>query len=321
MSKWTVVGDPHAVNNNLEQIGTLFDILEGIGNPVIILGDLFDTKEIIRGKIFNYVCQRLSSSKLKFVILVGNHDWFNLDCADHSLKALKLFDNVTVVDQPLKMGKVGFLPYYEDLARFKKDAKALGVKRLFIHQGVVGFDYGNGLLADGSGHGEIEAEALSGFETVISGHFHKYATKGNLTFLGTPFSKDFGETDQVKYIGIFDDQTGVLELVKTPFPRHQTFDVRLGPNPNEDVVKVYNDKGNNIYRFRLIGTELQISQVDMANFPDAKFLEEPTDGDQVGNSNVKDTDSNEQKFLVWAKEIKGLDPETIAEGLEILKAC
>jgi DNA repair exonuclease SbcCD nuclease subunit len=321
---WTVSGDPHADNNNIEKIGMLFDIWEEIGNPVLILGDLFDTKEIIRGKIFNYVRMRIRQSKLHFFIMVGNHDWFNLDCLEHSLESFKDLPNVTIIDKPTLIGTTLLMPYYQDIAAFKKALQDLAFAEaevLFMHQGIIGFDYGNGHVADGNGHGEMDFTVTVRFRKVYSGHFHKFATQGNLMFLGTPFTQDFGESDQTKYLGVFDTATGEMELAETPFPRHRTLGLTLSGNYIDDsqcLMGFIDD--HNYWRVRLEGTEAQILSFDQAAWKNVKFLEEPTDADQVENSNIKDTDSNPQKFMVWAKEIKGLDDATIAEGLEILQA-
>jgi hypothetical protein len=324
MSKWTVSGDPHADNNNIEKIGTLFDIWEDIGNDVLILGDLLDTKEIIRGKIFNYVRRRLKESKLKFYIMVGNHDWFNLDCKEHSLESFKDLPNVTIIDHPTMIGKILLVPYYDDLQEFRaaiNDPEFSDAEVLFMHQGIVGFDYGNGHMADGNGHGELEFAATVRFRKVYSGHFHKFAEQGNLMFLGTPFTQDFGETDQIKYLGVFDTKDFEMDLVETPFPRHRTFDFELTDDPRVDVQRCGQLNFRDHWRANLIGTEAQILAFDQSALPQIKFLEDPTDSDQVENPNIKDTDSNEQKFLVWAKEIKGLDDVTIQEGLELLQAA
>jgi Calcineurin-like phosphoesterase len=320
--KWTVSGDPHAENNNLDKIGTLFDIWEEIGNPVLILGDLLDTKEIIRGKTQNYIRRRIKQSKLFFYIMVGNHDWFNLDCQEHALESLKDLPNVMIIDRPTLIGTTLLMPYYQDIPAFKKalqDPAFAEAEVLFMHQGVIGFDYGNGHVADGNGHGEMEFTTTVRFRKVYSGHFHKFATQGNLMFLGTPFTNDFGESDQTKYLGIFDTVTGEMELAETPFPRHRTGLLGLSPeSPSDFQMK---DLGNGDYwRVRLLGTEAEIMSFVQTDYPGVKFLEEPTDADQVENSNIKDTDSNVQKFMIWAKEIKGLDDATIAEGLEILQA-
>lgn len=323
LSNLTVSGDPHADNNNQSKIGELFDIFEEIGNPVLILGDLLDTKEIIRGKTLNYVRRRIKESKLFFFIMVGNHDWFNLDCQEHALECLKDLPNVKVIDQPYLRGKLLFMPYYEDIAQFKKDLQRPEFKEaevLFMHQGIVGFDYGNGHVADGNGHGEMEFSATVRFHKVIAGHFHKHAQQGNLTFVGTPFTQDFGETDQIKYLGVFDTTNYKLDLVETPFPRHMTASI-----PAKDFAKKFSEltegQSGNMWRVRLTGSSMEISAVNQGKWPGVKFLEEPSDAEQIETSSIKDTDSNPQKFMAWAKEIKHLDDATIAEGLEILKSA
>lgn len=317
---WTICGDIHAENGNLDKVETLFDIFEELGNPTILLGDLQDTREIIRGKTLNLLRKRIKESKLTFVILVGNHDWFSeIDCNEHSLESLKDLPNVHVIDRPTILQGMAFMPYYNDLKAFNKALGEFpGCDQIFIHQGVVGFDYGNGRIADGKGRGEITLQNLKKFKRVISGHFHKFAQDKNLTFLGTPFSHDFGETDQTKYIAIYNQDTDELELLKTPFPRHRTVELELGHNPQEDVARAFQENKADILRIRLVGTEMQINSVDKSQFPDVKLLDEPTDADQIETSQVDDNDSNERKFLQWGQEIKKLDDETIKLGLDIL---
>ena len=320
-SYYTIIGDPHITHKSLDRAETLFDIIEDLGNTTILLGDILDTKEIIRGKCLNYVYERLRSSKLEFIILVGNHDWFNLECKDHSLKTLGSLPNVTIVDKPyqtnMQPGNLSaiFLPYYEDIEQFTHElnkAKKAGADVAFIHQGITGFDYGNGYIADGSGHGEVDPGAVSGITRVISGHFHKFAEDKNLTFLGTPFSHSFGETDQIKYIGLYNPHDDELKLLETPFPRHITYEVDC------DADNGFPDFGNNIVRMVLTGSEENVKAFDKSKFPGVKFIEKPTVAEE-DSSLLDETDSNEKIFKTWASEIKGLDKTTTKLGLEILE--
>lgn len=322
---FTVIGDPHVTHASLDKVNTLFDIIEDIGNDVIVLGDLFDTKEIVRGKCLNLVRRRVKKSRLKFYFLVGNHDWFNLDCLEHSLEVLGELPNVIIVDKPYSFNMDSrtalLLPYYDDMVALKtvlKDAKEGGTDYVFMHQGLVGFDYGNGHLADGNGHGEMKIDALQGFGRVISGHFHKFAEEENFMFLGTPFSHSHGETDQKKYIAIFDPDANDVQLLETPFPRHRTIQlVCTEKTSNAILKKQLNEK--DIFRVKLIGTEMNIKLIDQSKFPGVKFIEEATDSEQVDSASLDETDSNEQKFMNWAHDIKNLDDETIKMGLELLK--
>lgn len=327
MKLLTVVGDPHCENKNLDKIEKLFEIVEALGNTTVWLGDMLHNKEVIRGKSLNTLYERFKKSQLQHIILVGNHDWFNLECKEHSLEVLKSLKNVTVVDKPTVIEAMLFLPYMEDLSEFRrlmKNPGKQGATKLiaFIHQGVVGFDYGNGFVADGNGHGEVEGEALKNWELIISGHFHKYAKEGNLTFLGTPFTHSFGESGQEKYIGILDLEEKKLELLEPSFPRHITLeiDLEVGKDSNKALTKKIkkNSVDGDYLRVILKGNAQAIASLDKSKFEGVKFLEKTTEELEQFESVISEEDSNMQKFYKWATEIRKLDEETIKLGLEIL---
>lgn len=318
---WTVLGDPHLKPENIDKIQTLFDIAEELGNPVLILGDLLDTKEVVRSRCLNLVYDRLKRSRLQFTILVGNHDWHNLQCEDHSLRILSELPNTRIVDRPtrLKMGAHSALlmPYYHDVAQFEAvlDSEE-PCELLVMHQGVSGFDYGNGRIAEQE-EGVIPLRLLKRFKKVISGHFHAYQEKGNLVFLGTPFSHSFGESNQEKYIGIFHEDSLELELIETPFPRHVTIELACGEElADSPLGAAINHRPRDLIRAVLTGSQESILRFPVGEYPTVKFIEKPDLS--VSEISVSETDSNELKFKKWAEEIKGLDPETIALGLEIL---
>ena len=310
---YTVIGDPHITHKSLEKAAELFEVIEDLGNPTIILGDVLDTKEIIRGKCLNYIFKRLKESKQDFIILVGNHDYFNLECKDHSLEVLKELPNVTIVDKPVVINNILFMPYINTCEEFTKEAEKFpDIDVLFMHQGVSGHDYGNGFIADGTGNGELPESALNGFKTVISGHFHKYMSSGNLTFLGTPFSHSFGETDQTKYIAEYDSETQELGLFETPFPRHRT--IELNCDKNEIITK--EDIKEDYIRVILRGSEENIKVFDKTRLEGVKYIERPIE--EESDILLNETESNEKIFETWAKEIKNLDPDTTRLGLDIL---
>tara|TARA_R110000868_G_C10973188_1_gene771541 strand:+ start:77162 stop:78124 length:963 start_codon:yes stop_codon:yes gene_type:complete len=318
MSKLTTVGDPHVKNKNLEQTDELFNFIETQGNDVLITGDVFDTKEVIRGKCLNFVYNRILNSKLHYTILVGNHDYFNLECEDHALQVFKDLPNVTIVDEVIEMSpNIYAIPYVHDLDKLKAMLAEIPEGAvLFGHLDVVTFDYGNGYLSEAG----LLLEDLKKFKKVISGHYHKYQEKGNLTYIGTPFSHSFGESNQEKYIGVFDSQTNNLELIKTPFPQHLTIDVNCDDYVNNNV-RVDVAPSINHTRIILNGTSENIMKY-RANIPlpdNSKIIERPTDEFMNGVS-IDETADNLVKFKEWATEIKGLDPDTLHLGVQILEA-
>lgn len=317
MSIFTVIGDPHATNRNLTKINDLFDIVEKKGNPVIWLGDFLDTKEVIRGKCLNLIFKRLAMSSLEHIILIGNHDYFNLECEQHSLQVLEALDNVMLVDKASEIyPNINAIPYIHDTEELKKVLKKLPKDSvLFGHLEVKGFDYGNGHLCDSG----ITTQALKKFKRVVSGHFHKFQENNNLVYLGTPFSHSFGESNQNKYIGIYNAETNELSYEGTKFAKHLTININAdtGDSDLQDVLEAIE---LNHIRVILTGTQENIDKYDRTFWPEnTKFLERATDGFHT-NVVIDETQSNTAKFQNWAKDIKGLDQETIKLGTEILEA-
>lgn len=321
--KYTVIGDIHATLKDQEKVNHLFDIIEDMGNPTILLGDLLDNKAIIRAECLNLYYKRLKESKLNFIILVGNHDLISLESSEHSLETLKELKNVKIVDTPMVIDGMYFVPYIHDLVKCREalqyvdsSVKALigEMPVLFIHQGVIGYDYGNGYIAEEG----ISKQEITRFGRIIAGHFHKFQQDGDLTFLGTSFSKSFGESDQIKYIATYDSNTDKLELIKTDFPQHKTIEIELGA-----VCKVDGDlilEENGIYRIILKGSQVLIDNYPRQPYPDVKFVERPTDDFETSVSIDESVDCVQQ-FETWGRDIKQIDEETLKIGAEILRSC
>lgn len=312
---YTVVGDLHLRPKSLDESIVLFDIVERLGKPTIWLGDMLDTKEVIRGKCLNLLVDYFSKSSLRHVVLVGNHDYFNLDCSAHSLEPLKLLPNVTVVDKPTELGNLVFFPYVHDKEVLLKSLKRYADpgKTLFAHLDVSNFDYGNGHVSTTG----IALGDLAGFKAVVSGHFHKFQKSGNLTFLGTPMSKDFGEANQTKYIGMFAPETGELKVAETSFPKHVSLKHRCSQGI---VIRDFNLV--DFYRVILVGSKDEIAAFPKEAYSrfNIKWLNEFTD--EVDSSvPVDESMSNEKQFYMWATEIKKMDQKTVELGLSILGAC
>jgi len=305
----TIIGDPHVKISNLDKIETLFDIIENLGNTTVILGDLLDTKEVVHSSCLNLIYRRLNESKLMFYILVGNHDWHNLECKDHSLLPLEALKNVHIVQAPVITSYGLMVPYIHNHNEFKRIMKKNKgrAKLAFVHQGFSGFDYGNGFIAEY----ESELSYIKGYDLVISGHFHKYQKRSNLVYLGTPFSHTFGESNQIKYIGVLNTETLKLKKYRTPFSNHVTIEIDCDKKSN-----FVEDKENYV-RFILTGNQESIDHFDRTNHgSNTKFIEKPSSF--LNDLVVDESESNEVKFKKWA-DAQGLEKETINLGLEIMK--
>lgn len=314
--KYTVIGDPHTMPKNVHLSKQVTERAESLGNPCIWLGDMLDTKEVIRGKCLNFWFDYFRGSNLNHTVLVGNHDWFNLECQEHSLQTLKGLPNVNVVDSLQETHgdtfSVAYIPYMHDQKELKKVLKAVpDGATLFGHLELKGFDFGNGYMCEEG----LTQRTFSRFKNVITGHFHKYQKTGNITYLGTPYSLNFGETNQTKYIGIYDSDTQEMELLKTNLSQHYTLDVdAIGAIPEMDP------KHN--YRINLIGTQSEIELFDRSPLLElgCKIVAKPTDAKKL-DVVIDENASNLDQFKTWANDISELTPDVIQLGIKILGEC
>lgn len=324
MSIYTVIGDPHLKPNNIDLIQKLVNQIEDIGNPAIWLGDLLDTKEIIRGKCLNFWYDYFSSSKLNHIILVGNHDFHNLECKDHSLRVLDILENVKIVDDYYQLNNMVFLPYVHDQKLLKKHInKGKSKDILFGHLEVKSFDFGNGHICDS---GLSKSFIENKYKLIISGHFHKYQKSKNFIYLGTPFSHTFGESNQTKYLMELNSKTLEYRLLKTNFPKHITIEINCDQYNQEELLDYKNDSLNsdNYYRLILKGLEKNIKKFNKDKYLsnsdlNIKIIERLTD-EFMDNISIDETADNLTKFKEWASEIKRLDLNTTNLGVRILEA-
>lgn len=314
IEKFTIIGDPHVTNKNLDFFKQLTQIVEHKNNPVIWLGDFLDTKEMIRGKSLNTLLEYFKHSKLQHYILIGNHDWFNHDCQEHSLESLRAFDNVCLVDHPVALQDENMLliPYYHDHEILKKIIeKGESGSILVGHLEVGGFDYGNGYICKEG----LQISELSKFKKVISGHFHAFQEKENLVYLGTPFSHSFGESNQKKYIGTLNVATKELSLEESPFRHHITMEIDL--EKGEHLILCGKE---HLYRVFLKGQKEKISEFDKKQFSEynVTWFEKPTEDSH--EILIDEKLDNLSQFDYWASEIADLSNEARDLGLAILRS-
>lgn len=317
--RFTVVGDPHVTTKSLDRFQRLIDIVEAQHNKVIWMGDLLDNKEVIRGKCLNAWFEYLRDSKLEHIILVGNHDWFNLECLDHSLKTLSSLPNVTVVDSLQKINHLYFLPYVHNGEKLRKILSQVpDGATVFGHMDVKNFDYGNGHYSESG----LELSELSRFKLVVSGHYHAFQQKDNLIYIGTPFSHSFGESDQAKFIGLFESNESTLEVFPTPMARHVTLELDLEKLPEtKDLVEWFDTHFDNYVRVLLWGSQAKIAAFPKHQFDrfNIRWIPKP---DDIGNNDIslEEGIDNKHQFLKWATQIKKLDQQTLELGLSIIEA-
>lgn len=307
--KYLVVGDTHCKPDNLHKIKQLFEKVESYELPIIWLGDLLDTKDIVRAQCLNAYYKYFSTSKLQHIVLVGNHDYTTSECKEHSLEPLKALKNVKIVDKPFRIQDILFLPYYRDNNLLRQELyKPGGIKFVVGHLDIKSFDYGNGFISEEGMH----PDEFEQYKLVISGHYHKFQNTHNILYLGTPFSHNFGEANQDKYLGIFDDEPLSFNVFKTKFPSHVSVEINAA---NPDYIKL---DPINYNRIIVKGTKEELDAFDYTPYKQFKVVQECLS--KVVKSELKETETPEILYSKWFKDIKKQEDNDLFNlGLDILK--
>lgn len=167
---------------------------EELNIPLVIAGDLNDTKAIIRAEVANAIIRILKPAKITVYILEGNHDKVNEKGREHGLNYLAPYAEIVDKETYVKSLHTTFIPYATDLESLKVRLSQIpsgrfGVK-LVMHQGFLGAFMGDYIQDKTS----ISVDLVKDF-TVISGHYHRHQTLGTVTYIGSPYTITYGEAN------------------------------------------------------------------------------------------------------------------------------
>ena len=206
-----------------------------LGVPLIVAGDLHDTKAILRGECVNSMIKTFVEANrygVEVAVLVGNHDLINEKGADHVLNFLSPY--AQIIDTPAQYLGMHFIPYQPTAEAFKAAlAHVSEGATLIMHQGVSGSAAGEYAYD----HSAVEKEILADYR-VISGHYHRAqdikcgrpqkGAIGLMSYIGTPYTVTFAEAnDGPKGFQVLHDD-GLLEQVPTNLRKHMIVEIALG---------------------------------------------------------------------------------------------
>jgi DNA repair exonuclease SbcCD nuclease subunit len=234
--------------------------------PLVIAGDLLDTKAIIRAEVANRLIEMMSvHGAPDTIVLVGNHDLCNEKGENHALNFLKPY--CTVVDCP-QVGRLSevetlMIPYQTNtdvIRNILQDKENPAPKLVIMHQGIIGSQSGD-YFQDRTA---LQPKDVATFR-VISGHYHTRQTidtpkDGKWDYIGNPYTLNFSEaSDPEKGFQILHDD-GSLEFVPTNLRKHVVVEIEMGFNTalytNADKYK----KGDLLW-VKLSGTKERLAGV------------------------------------------------------------
>lgn len=196
--------------------------------PLIIAGDMHDTKAIIRSEVANkllYLFQEPVRQFIEIFLLIGNHCRENEKDTPHALNFLEPHVN-WIINYPVRLKGWNFIPYQHNPADFKEALSKIPKRELVIcHQGVQGANSGE-YMNDPSA---VPREWVQDYR-IISGHYHRAqdikcgrpqkGAVGLWSYVGNPYTLNFGEANDGPkgYQILYED--GLMQQVPLNLRKH-----------------------------------------------------------------------------------------------------
>ena len=190
---------------------------------LIHLGDVVDRRKFINhNTAHNFkknFWNRLENLDIDTHIIIGNHDtYFKNTNEINAMENLSLNRNSIVYTKTQEVTFDGlnilFVPWIcddnEEDSLYQIDNSTAEI--CMGHLEVKGFEMHKGHINE---HG-YEKNIFKRFEKVLSGHFHKKSTDGQIFYLGTQYEMTWSDYHCPKGFHIFDTSTRELERVRNP---------------------------------------------------------------------------------------------------------
>jgi hypothetical protein len=252
------------------------------------LGDLFDRRKYISFQSLalcrKYFFDEVVRNGLELHTLLGNHDITYRNTLEVNSPELLLQDytNVYVYNEPTSWNGIDIIPWIckdneqEILSFIKNSTNDL----CFGHFELAGYEMDRGNIC----HEGMDANILSRYEQVFSGHFHHKSSKGNITYVGTPGEMTWADYDDPRGFHIFDTETRELTFVENPhkmFFKFRYNDEEMFYNDISEIdytkytgkyVKIVVEKRTNTFLFDTL-----MDYMSKANACDVTVVEDFTD--------------------------------------------
>jgi DNA repair exonuclease SbcCD nuclease subunit len=251
------VGDPHLKITRFDLAKQFLEWINGViekhkPDLVVNLGDTFDTHAVIRSEVLTEFMKHVDivNKTCPYVYLLGNHDMYKPnDAKYHAMSHLKgKIKGFTVIDEVTNLRGMTFVPYIHNPENFPKQTLPICI----AHQTFKGADYGDITTKDG-----VDASSINGAEIIISGHIHKrhrLQTQSStdirgpqVIYIGTPFSQNASDINQIKGVSIIDTSTYAEEFIACPLPVWKGVKYELSPTftadeMHQELIETLNDK-------------------------------------------------------------------------------
>lgn len=232
-SKLVILGDPHwgARNNSLVFIEYFREFYSNQLLPylienkdtiagLIILGDVYDHRLHSNHKVIKasreIFFDPLDEIGIQSYVLVGNHDTtFRSTLSVNSIDLLlSHYKNLNIISTPQTKiicdEPIALLPWIcpDNFDESMELISTTNAQILFGHLELSGFEFYRGQTS----HEGLSPDLFKKFDYVFSGHYHHKSTKGNISYLGTPYELTWHDHEDPRGFHVFDLETRQLEF-------------------------------------------------------------------------------------------------------------
>ena len=223
MPKILFIGDTHngANGNNPRLLQQNVELYERIRKIIsahnidfcVDLGDFFDDREKVDVKTLGVVRNKmLKDFPVPIYFIVGNHNLYykNSSLVNNLTETIGDLPNVHIVDKFLNIpeASLDLVPWINssNAEQITELVKASTSKWCAGHFEFNGFQFDKSRVAEVKE--KINANTFHNYIEVISGHYHIFSHKGNITYLGTPVQLTWIDVDVEKKLVILNSDTG-----------------------------------------------------------------------------------------------------------------
>lgn len=224
--------------------------------PLIIAGDLHDTKANLRGECVKVILDVLERAKTKPTVLVGNHDLINEKSVEHSLEFLRYSTNLISSYVHNTDLDLHLIPYQHSPDRLREILATIPQdSQLIMHQGFCGALPG-GYAFDKSALDPSEYLPFN----IISGHYHQpqALNEGRFTYIGNPYTLDYSEASHGSKGGLFLLDDGSIDRVAFNLRKHVVISLLASELKNKGLPEV---TAGDLTLVKITGTKKELAKV------------------------------------------------------------
>ena len=212
-------------------------------NTIVILGDVFDTRQAVNTNTMNTVLHLFNDVLKDFDVhvIVGNHDLYYTTTTEvNSVKWLSLVKNVHLYEKAEKVTlgdgadgtEVLMLPWITNYQEF--DNWNTTAEYVFAHLDIAGMKMDKFNFCT---YGATIQKLFDKFDHIYTGHFHTRSEKKqgdkNITYVGSPYQITRMDRDDARGYTILDLKTNETEFVENT--QSMKFNVANFPDEVTDI--------------------------------------------------------------------------------------